>query len=275
MGSLVLSSDREGVRVTDARRGSTAPPQSYALTPGETILRLRAGFHTLTAESGAERLQWTVSLQAGQEAIHHFDFQPSTPAVAPPRAAPETRAPNSGNPASDGALDQPSSGSNLPVIGYVTAGVGLLAVAAGVVTGLKVQSEEKSAKKRLSNDPDLCIGIDCRSSADGEFDDARSLATTTNVLLIGGGILTAAGVVLIVLGSDSKDSPDAEAKRRAPTVTLSLAPDYAPGRAALFARGTFRGTDDVSQLSRSLDEPRCNFRRCRGVQRRHRRLQLR
>jgi hypothetical protein len=76
-------------------------------------------------------------------------------------------------------------------------------------------------------------GTVCPQSASAKFDSASSLATVSNILFIGGGVVTAAGVGLIVFGG-----PKAEPERTA-RVTLRMLPAVGRDGAALWAAGSF------------------------------------
>jgi hypothetical protein len=217
-----LSSAVAELDVTDSRAGSSAPPQSYHLEGGKLALRLRAGQHTLTATHDNVTQRWEIALSPGRNEAHEFDFTAKPAAVAPVPVAPAAPlAPVSQPPAST-----PQSGGTLRSAGFVTAGVGVAALVGGVVTGLMTKSKEADAKK-------LCIDTTCPESASSKFDSASSMATVTNILLIGGGALTAAGLGMIVFGG-----PKAEPEKTA-RVTLRMLPAVGRDGAALWAAGSF------------------------------------
>jgi hypothetical protein len=115
----------------------------------------------------------------------------------------------------------------LRTAGFITAGVGGAALIGGIVTGVMA----KSASSRAT---DQCRDKVCPTKAGSDFDSASSLATVTNVLFIGGGVLAATGVTLVIVGGKSgHDSKAASAPR------LELAPSVAANSAGLFARGAF------------------------------------
>jgi hypothetical protein len=90
----------------------------------------------------------------------------------------------------------------------------------------------KSADKEATG---ACTNAVCPLSAEKDFDSAQSLATITNVLFIGGGVLAAAGVGLIIVGGKSSgENPQAAAAPR-----LRLTPVAGAGGAGLFATGSF------------------------------------
>jgi hypothetical protein len=220
-GSTVeLTSKIADLDVQDSRSGSTVASQSYALTGGKLALFLRAGAHRLiaTAKDGRS-LSWEVTLQPGRTVAHEFDFDapPTSSAAAEVAAAPAqgVAAPTSG----------PSQGRGLQIAGFVTAGVGVLALGGGVVTGLMAKGKESDATGACNADKV------CPTAAESSFDDAASLARMTNILLIGGGVLGAAGLGMIVFGRPSSEAPQA--------ARVTLVPVLSSGAGGVFASGRF------------------------------------
>lgn len=212
---LELTSDLPEVQLTDARQGTTAPPQSYALN-GPTSLGLRAGTHTLIARAQGKEIKWEVVLSPGQPVSHEFKF--AEPQVAAPVAAPTHAAAPPPEPAPS------SGGSTLRTVGFVTAGVGGAAVIGGVVTALLKKKSEDDARKQ-------CIGDVCAEAAEAKFEKADKLAKMTNILFIGGGVLVATGVTLIVVGGSQSEKPS--------SARLSISPAVGWGEAGVMAQGAF------------------------------------
>jgi hypothetical protein len=225
---VTLSSATPDIDITDSRAGSSAPPQGYRLESGQLALRLRAGTHTLTASHAGKTQRWEVTLSPGRTETHSFDF--AEPAVSAPLAAPAAKVAALPAPASTPPLtpapEPAKSGSPVRTAGFVTAGVGVAALAGGIVTGLMVKGKESDAKS-------LCRGLVCPDSAAAKFDSAQSLATVTNLLLIGGGALSAAGLGMIVLGGPKSEAP------KSARVSVRLLPAISPGGAAFWATGSF------------------------------------
>ena len=227
---LNLSSDVDDATLLDARAGSSVPPQTYKFAGGTLGIRLRGGTHTLTASTpDGKQQKWDVTITPGQTLEHRFEFAAAAPAVvvvAPVPVAP----PPAPAPAPPPAADQGSSkqgGSSLRTVGFITAGVGAAAIIGGIVTGVMA----KSASSRAT---DQCQDKVCPTKAESDFDSASSLATVTNVLFIGGGVLAATGVTLVIVGGKGgSDSKAASAPR------LELAPSVAATSAGFFARGAF------------------------------------
>ena len=209
--------------IVDSRAGSSAPPQSYHMEGGKLALRLRAGTHTLVATHGNQTQRWEVAFSPGRDEAHDFDFSEkpavsaAAPVVAPPPAPTPVAAPP--EPAAQG-------GGGVRTAGYAVAAVGVAALAGGVVAGLVSKSKESSAK-------DECRGTICPAATESKFNSASSMATVANILLIGGGALTAGGIGMIVLGGP-KSEPEKSAR-----VTLRMLPALGRDGAALWAAGSF------------------------------------
>lgn len=231
-----LSADVDEANVLDARAGSSVPPQSYKLAAGTLALRLRAGTHTLTASTADGKQQkWDVTITPGQTLEHRFDFN-AAPAVAPAAVAAVPAATPAPGPAPQTpppvAPEQSSAkgGSSLRTVGFIVGGVGGAALVGGIVTGLMAKSASSKAT-------DQCQNKVCPTKAESDFDSAKSLATVTNVLLIGGGVLAAAGVTLVIVGGKSGGGEQPGKPASAPR--LELTPAVAANGAGFFARGAF------------------------------------
>ena len=219
-----LESAIADIELIDSRAGTAVPAQSYKF-PGQSMtLRLRAGTHTLTATAPDGRQErFEVVLSPGKTAQHRFEFAAPDPASPAAPAAPPPTAP-----ADQGVSE--GGGSGLKTVGFVALGVGGAALIGGVVTGLMAKGKETDATDQCTDNNA------CPTAAESDFDSAASLATVTNVLLIGGGVLAATGVGLVVFGG-SGGGEQAPAAARAPT--LRLVPVAAGEGGGLFAHGTF------------------------------------
>lgn len=218
-----LSSKVEELRIQDARTGSTLAPQTYELEGGTKTLFVRAGGHRLTATAGDGRvLVWEVTIEPGATLRHEFDFD-----------AADSETHEAGAPASDGTVAgseaprKSGGGGVLTTVGFVTGGVGLAALGGAGVTWLMAQSKEESAREQ-------CVGDVCDSSAKPLFTDANNLADASTILLIGGGVLSAAGVGLVIGGYASSDSDTPSAQSG-----VTLLPLVARDGAGLVAGGVF------------------------------------
>ncbi len=217
---VTLKSTVPGIEITDARAGTAAPAQMYKFEGDALELRLRGGTHTITAQTpDGKSARWEVVLPPGKEVAHTFDFSAAAAAPAGQAPASDQQTP----PQRDGG-----GGSSLRTIGFVTAGVGGAALIGGVVTGLIAKGKESDAT-------DQCVDKYCPASAESDFDSASTMATVTNVLLIGGGVLAATGVGLIIVGGSSSE----KTAHAAPPPKLKLAPALAARGGGVWATGSF------------------------------------
>lgn len=212
LARIIVTSPIADLTLVDSRVGSSAPPQLHRLENGRIELEVRAGTHLVTAMSAGDRLEWQVALAPGIAAQRHFEFKRT-----PRRAPTDARAPASR-----------TESSTLRTVSFVAAGVGSAALVGGAVTGLLVLAYEDDARALCRNGPRG--GTECPESARKDFDSTRSLATTTNVLLIGGGVLAATGIAALLLSSG---------ELRAGTRGFRVSPSVGVGSTALSVSGTF------------------------------------
>lgn len=213
MTNVTIESSDPSARISVRRQGSSAPPQLYSLKGGKTDFGLRAGALTITARGKKGTLTWESVLSAGEAANHRFDFDaaaigPATPVAATESAMPEARK------------------SGLKIAGYATAGAGLVTLGVGGILGLSSQNKAKSAE-------DKCIEDVCETSTEDDFDSAKQAATAANILFIAGGVLTATGVTLVILGANKRN------EKRSPAARLELTPLVTRSGGGLFAHGAF------------------------------------
>ncbi len=227
--SVTLTSDTPELEVVDARGGSSVPPQSYRLEGGKLTLRLRAGSHTLTASSQGKSLRWEVTLSPGRTDEHRFDFGATPGAAAPaPTPAPAASAVTPA-PASVAAEPAKTSGT-VRTIGYVAAGVGVLALGGGVFMGSQAKSQETEARKSCQDT--ASYGFACPESTRGDFDKAQQNARLANIMMIAGGVGGGWRIVMIIVGGPKN-------REGAATATLSVSPALGARDAGVFANGTF------------------------------------
>ena len=228
--TVTLTSPAPDFEVLDTRAGSSAPPQNYKAEAGKLTLRLRAGTHTLRASYQGKTLRWEVPLAPGNNENHAFDF--SEPTVAPVG----TPAAVAGAPA---AATMPSAtaapgnasgerGGGLRMAGYVSAGAGVVALGTGAVLGILAKGKDSDARSECIT---VASGLLCPERAQAQFDSAKSQGSVATLLLIGGGVFTAAGVGMIVFGG-----PKPEQSQHA---RLRLSPLVGMHQAGVFAQGAF------------------------------------
>jgi len=212
LATVELTSVEPGTKVTVRREGSSAPAQLYPLGSGPAKLGLRAGTLQITASAGEKTETWSVVLGAGDTKSFTFQFAPPAPEPAPAAAAAQ---------AEPEAERRPSP---LRTAGFITGGVGIAALIGGIVTGVLTMQMESDAQAQ-------CIGTICPEDAEEDFQAASDMAMLTNVLFISGGVLTATGVTLVIVGGKKGSRESAR--------SLRLTPHVSPIFAGLSAQGTF------------------------------------
>lgn len=224
LAELGLTSSSPETRFSVSRQGSSAPPQIYETTDGESNLGLRAGTLSVEATDDQDRtLSFQVTISAGDSAKHHFDFEKKVD-VPPAAAQAKTSEPS--------AESQPMSG--LRIAGIVTAGVGLAALGGGAVFGILSQNEKKNAEKS-------CINNVCAEDSESDFDSAKTKATVANILFISGGVLAATGITLVIVGGNTQTSNETAIfnGQRDNQFSLQLTPTAQASGGGLVAWGKF------------------------------------
>lgn len=213
MATVDLTSSEPGTRVSVRREGSSAPAQLYSVGADGAKLGLRAGQLQITATAGDKTETWSVVLSAGDAKSHAFAFAPPPAAATTSASTPATPQP------------EPDRGpSPVRTAGFITGGVGVAALIGGVVTGIMTTQKDSDARAQ-------CIGDICPEAAEADFQAAADMALVTNILLIGGGVLTATGVTLVIVGGKK---PSRETARQ-----VFIEPHVSPFFAGFSAHGTF------------------------------------
>jgi hypothetical protein len=153
-------------------------------------LMLHEGHHQISAKVGGRESAWEITLSPGETKAYVFDL--AAPSAA---KAPNAQVPSEGPSAT-------SSASPVRTIGFITAGVGAAMLVGGTITGLV-------GKSKLSDLENSCPNKQCPLDKTSDRDSIESLETTTNVLLIGGGVVAATGLVLIVVGKPARETATA------------------------------------------------------------------
>ncbi len=146
-------------------------------------------------------------------------------AVAPPPPPTGTALPP---PPPPPPAEQPSgSFSRWKIAGIV------MAISGGVATGISVDFAVQ-ASDQLSDaesDKDLCPGKVCTPEGRVEVEAARDKATVFGALIIGGAVLAAGGIVLVIVGPPNEPEPTAG--------SLTLVPQVGPASAGFTFAGAF------------------------------------
>ncbi len=195
--SLVLR--RDGVELGAASLGAELP-----VDPGEHVLSAEApGFEPLELRFEAVEAESREVLVP--KLVPRPEEQPSGPMASEPRLA-----------SADGR-------DTWRTVGWISAGVGAASlVAGGVFVGLTAE--------RSSAADERCPGKVCDAEGIAIVGEAETYANVANVTVIGGAVLAAAGLGLLLFVPS--DGPSEQ-------VTLRLAPIVAHDRAGLLVGGSF------------------------------------
>ena len=163
---VTLRTHPSAATIVDTRlpvRGATIT-NFYDAEPPATTLKLRLGHHVLTLrEDGKDRAQWEFSAVAGERLSHDFLARDEPP----PRTAAPSRPPRTA-----------------PI---VVTGVGAAALLAGGALGLVTLGKLHALESQCPQDS--CPG----SVFPGNVSSVRPLVRATDYLLLGGGLVAAAG----------------------------------------------------------------------------------
>jgi hypothetical protein len=175
--------------VYDTRTPVRGAPVANVYGPfnGSTELVIRPGRHVLFVKvGGAESEKWEVDTAPGARSSHEFRIEDTRSRVEKV-SAPE-----------------PSPSRVGPV---ALIGVGGAALVAGGILGVVSLGKTRSIEDRCPNDA-------CSASAYRDVESARTYVRMTDFLLLGGGVITAAGIGWLVLSPSSPPS-DTSSSRRA------------------------------------------------------------
>jgi hypothetical protein len=151
---------------------------AYKPKDGKFSLGLRPGHHILTLRApGYEDSVWEFDAMAGTKETHDFKLKVAAKPVVAPAVTTGTGQPQA--PAAEGPSMAP----------WIVAGVGGAMLVGGTVTGILALGKTNDIEKQ-------CPGNTCARSfdLDGARSSARTLVTVTDVLLIGGAVVTGAGL---------------------------------------------------------------------------------
>jgi hypothetical protein len=206
---------RDGVVVGGSELGTAIP-----VDPGE---------HVVEATAPGKK-PWKTSAKvaagAGEQKVTVGPLEVD-PAAAQAAATPPAPAP-AGTPAAQAGTASADAGEKKPsmqkTLGFVALGAGVIGLGVGAVTGVMAMSKNKSSTDACPNDGP-CASPDA-VDANGS---AKSLATISTVGFIAGGVLAAAGAVLVI------SAPSGSPK----TGKMQFVPTAGAGSAGLAAFGVF------------------------------------
>ena len=178
-------------RATVVVRGAKGPVRIWIdghETPLRGPIELDPGDHRFVLEHGGRRHTKPVSLQAGESNVV-FDLR---------RARPDPDKP------------KPAEGPNVP--GLVLTSLGGAALIAGGIVGAIALKEANDAKANLpaSCDANRSCPPHEQAAIDEQFDSIYTLSHVSDGLLIGGAVLAAVGIVLLIVNPGGESAVTAD-----------------------------------------------------------------
>lgn len=199
---LTIEVDKPGVRIVDVRipvRGERVT-NTYGPVTDKLEIGVRPGHHIITAKlNDFDDATWEVDAFAASREKNAFVMRPRF--VAP--AAPVTRT---------------ERGHRTNVGPWVVMGIGGAMLVGGAVAGVVALGKTNDIADKCPND--VCP----RSfDLDEERSSARTFVRITDLLLIGGGLVTAGGLGWLLLSGSSEKEPTKPASARMRTLPMPTA----------------------------------------------------
>ena len=203
---------RDGLSIGKGAWGVSSP-----VDPGEHIVEVTA----------PRKRPWRTSVTIGATAdlqtlnVPPLEDEPSQPTaiIAPPPSPPK--------PAKPADTGTASKGISLQTLGLVTGGAGIVSLGVSAYFGV----HSKSLYEQSNEDGHCDANDECDSTGLALRNSAVREADAATVTLIAGGVLTAAGVTLFIVGRPKAAEPSA--------VKVEVTPAVGPGVAAMHVRGRF------------------------------------
>ena len=182
---IELVVDEIDARVTDVRvpvKGEKIT-NSYGPVRGKLEVGMRPGIHVITVRvPGFDDAKWEFEAKPGSRESHSFQMTKTAP---PPVAV------------------QTSSAHRPNLAPWIVAGAGAAMVVVGAVTGAVALTKTSSIANKCPSD-----ACPAGYNLDADRSSARTFVRATDVLLIGGGVVLAAGATWLLLsGSNEQPSP--------------------------------------------------------------------
>lgn len=203
---LSIEVDKPGVRLIDVRipvRGERVT-NTYGPINGKLEIGIRPGHHVITAKlNDHEDATWELDAFAGSRDKTSFTMRQRAVAPVAPIAA--------------------ESGSGAKVAPWVVIGVGGAMLVAGTATGIVALGKTSDIEAKCPSD--VCPKA---FDLDGARSSAKTFTRITDVLLIGGGLVTAGGLGWLLFGGGkAEQAPKSAARARAalPIPSAGCGPD--------------------------------------------------
>jgi hypothetical protein len=193
---LTLTSDSHQTRFIDTRVPFRGAPITniYGPVDGKLEILIRPGHHRLQAKAAGADAQWELDAASGAQVTHDFHL---LSAPAPP------------------AVDRPESGGSSKVGPIVTMGIGGAMLVTSAVTGLVALRKVNNLERTCPHD-ECPLGFDY----DGARTSARTFVGLTDILLVGGALVTAGGAAWLYFQGDAGKPGPAPATSTSATCTM-------------------------------------------------------
>jgi hypothetical protein len=207
----------EGAPVNDVKLSANGTPVPSSLIGAKRPVD--PGKVTLEGLYGGQAQREEVTLAEGetQTVVLRFASQGAAPVAVAGGATAVPPPP----PPQDRPAEKASSGSGTRTVGFVAIGVGAAGIVAGAVAGGLAMAGRDSIHG--------CEGTRCPASESQDVGTYNDLRTISSACFIGGGVVAATGIVLVIAAPKSANP---KAARRGPS--LSIAPWVGAGTAGLF-----------------------------------------
>jgi hypothetical protein len=172
----------EGAALSDCSFTIDAQPVASSLLTAGRLMN--PGKHVIEAHRGSDVARTEITVAEGERTTAVLKFPATTPAVVPPPVPPP--------PISRHETTE-SGGSAQRTWGWVTLAAGGVGLAVGGITGGLAVGK----KHELESNPN-CTGTRCASSEQDEVSSYNGMNTISTIGFIGGGVLAATGVVLLL-----------------------------------------------------------------------------
>jgi hypothetical protein len=189
---VVVTVDSPQTRFIDTRLPVRGAPITniYGPVDGKLEMVIRIGHHRLQAKAAGADAQWEFDAAGGAEMTHDFHLQSAPPAPGPDRPV--------------------EHGSGSTVGPVVTMGIGGAMLLTSAVTGFVALTKVNDLVRACPHD-------ECPAGFDyaGARTSARTFVGLTDILLIGGALVTGGGAAWFLLKDDSSKAPAPSARTSA------------------------------------------------------------
>lgn len=190
----VANPDDQGLEV---RRDNIVITRAQWGTP----IPVDPGAHTIEAKA-TKKKKWIKSIETKGNGTTQ------TVAIPALEDAPEDEAATPAPGEQKGDVD---NGGTLRIVGFITMGVGVLALGAGGYFALDSSSKKDDIEGAASN------GEAWSADRQSTYDDGKSSANLANIFFVGGGVALATGAVLTILGYSKKHDTGKAPQKSGPT----------------------------------------------------------